>query len=70
VGTIKDGVQRDYGQVKVSVHLDDNPDLAANNYTAEFMIIGGPSLSTAQTITLDAPGDPSHKLSRTSPKSE
>jgi hypothetical protein len=37
---MNDGVQRDYGQVKVSVHLDDNPDLAANNYTAEFMIIG------------------------------
>jgi hypothetical protein len=35
---MNDGVQRDYGQVKVSVHLDDNPDLAANNYTAEFMI--------------------------------
>ncbi len=37
---MNDGVQRDYGQVKVSVHLDDNPNLAANSYTAEFMIIG------------------------------
>ena len=37
---MNDGVQRDYGQVKVSVHLDDNPDLVANSYTAEFMIIG------------------------------
>jgi hypothetical protein len=35
---MNDGVQRDYGQVKVSVHLDDNPDLAANNYTAEFIL--------------------------------
>ncbi|CAC9651022.1 extracellular protease [uncultured Gammaproteobacteria bacterium] len=37
---MNDGVQRDYGQVKVSAHFDDNPDLAANSYTAEFMIIG------------------------------
>lgn len=37
---MNDGVQRGYGQVRVSFNAQDNPSLAAGIYQGEFMIIG------------------------------
>jgi len=37
---MNDGVQRGFGAVKVSVYLQDNPNLKASTYQGDFMIIG------------------------------
>jgi hypothetical protein len=37
---MNDGVQRGFGQVRVSFDPDSNPDLPTGSYTTDFMIIG------------------------------
>ena len=51
---MNDGVQRGHGQVKVSFDANDNPNLAAGNYTTEFMIIGAGWHNTSYRVAVKA----------------
>ncbi|MBA5248814.1 MAG: hypothetical protein FE834_04680 [Gammaproteobacteria bacterium] len=47
---MNNGVQRGYGQVKVSFDMKDNPNLEAGDYTTDFMIIGSGWYDTSYRV--------------------